>query len=100
MNDLVAHARDALKLVFDPEAGLNIVDLGLIYDISERTGGVIDVVMTFTIESCPAGPVLLDAAETALRAVPGVTEVHVAITFDPPWTPDMITPDGKAWLRT
>jgi metal-sulfur cluster biosynthetic enzyme len=99
MNDLVAHAWDALKMVLDPEAGLNIVDLGLIYDIGEISGGVIDVAMTFTTESCPAGPILVDAAEAALRAVPGVTDVHVTIIFDPPWTPDLITPDGKAWLR-
>ena len=99
MNDLVAHAWDALKMVLDPEAGLNIVDLGLIYDIGERPGGVIDVAMTFTTESCPAGPILVDAAEAALRAIPGVRDVHVTIIFDPPWTPDLITPDGKAWLR-
>ena len=99
MNDLADYARDALKMVFDPEAGLNIVDLGLIYDIAEKPGGVLDVAMTFTTESCPAGPILLDAAEAALRNISGVMDVHVAITFDPPWTPDMITPDGRAWLR-
>lgn len=99
MNDLVALAWDALKTVFDPEAGLNIVDLGLIYGIGEGSSGNIDVAMTFTTESCPAGPILVDAAEAALRAIPGVTDVHVDITFEPPWTPDMITPDGRAWLR-
>lgn len=99
MNDLMDHAWDALKTVLDPEAGLNIVDLGLIYDVDVSSDGVIDVAMTFTTESCPVGPILLEAAEAALRNLPGITDVRVAITFDPPWTPDRITPDGKAWLR-
>lgn len=97
MTDLVDAARDALRQVFDPEAGLNIIDLGLVYDIRASNGDV-DVVMTFTTPACPAGPMLVASAEQALRAIPGVDAARVEVTFEPFWTPDMITPDGRALL--
>jgi metal-sulfur cluster biosynthetic enzyme len=97
MNDVVDAARDALKQVLDPEAGVNIVDLGLIYDIVEREGDV-TVTMTFTSAGCPVGPMLADLARQSVAGVPGVREATVDITFDPPWTPEAITPDGRALL--
>lgn len=97
MSDLVAQARDALKQVEDPEAGINVIDLGLIYDIREDAGGLA-VAMTFTSEACPAGPTLAAAVEQALRSLPGAPEVTIELTFDPPWSPEMITPDGRALL--
>lgn len=97
MTDLADLARDALKQVLDPEAGLNIVDLGLIYDVTSKNG-TIKVLMTFTSEGCPVGPMLAAAAREAVEAVSGVAEVQVEITFVPPWTPEMISPDGRAWL--
>ena len=97
MTDLAARARDALKQVLDPEAGINIVDLGLVYDI-----GVVDgrlrAVMTFTTEACPAGPRLLAEAERALAAVADGAPVEISVSFDPPWTPERITADGRALL--
>jgi metal-sulfur cluster biosynthetic enzyme len=97
MADLVDQARDALRQVLDPEAGLNIVDLGLIYDI-EATDGAVTVTMTFTSPGCPAGEMLAAAAQQVVEAIEGVRTVSVNISFDPPWTPESISPDGRALL--
>ena len=97
MSDIVDHARDALKSVMDPEAGLNIVDLGLVYDLVLEDGRLVASI-TFTTEACPVGPRLAEEAERALAAVAGSIPVEVRITFDPPWTPERITPDGRALL--
>ena len=97
MSDIVDRARDALKSVMDPEAGLNIVDLGLVYDITLEDGRLVALI-TFTTEACPVGPRLADDAERALAAVAGGVPVEIRITFDPPWTPDRITADGRALL--
>jgi metal-sulfur cluster biosynthetic enzyme len=97
MTDLVDQARDALRQVLDPEAGLNIVDLGLIYGIEARDG-VVTITMTFTSPGCPAGQMLADAARQSVEALPGVRSVVVEITFEPAWTPESISPDGRALL--
>jgi metal-sulfur cluster biosynthetic enzyme len=97
MADLADQARDALRQVLDPEAGLNIVDLGLIYGI-EAPDDAVTVTMTFTSPGCPAGQMLADAARQVIEAIPGVRSVAVEITFEPAWTPDSISPDGRALL--
>jgi metal-sulfur cluster biosynthetic enzyme len=97
VSDIVDTARDALKSVFDPEAGLNIVDLGLVYDIAVEDVRLVATI-TFTTEACPVGPRLAGEAERALAGVAGGLPVEVRVTFDPPWTPDRITPDGRALL--
>ena len=97
MPDIVDRARDALKFVMDPEAGLNIVDLGLVYDLALEDGTLVALI-TFTTEACPVGPRLAEEAERALAAVAGSVPVEVRITFDPPWTPERITPDGRSLL--
>jgi len=97
VSDIVDRARDALKAVMDPEAGINIVDLGLLYDLAVESGHLVAVI-TFTTEACPVGPRLAEEAERALAAVSGPVPVEVRVTFDPPWTPERITPDGRALL--
>ncbi len=97
MSDLVDRARDALKAVLDPEAGLNIVDLGLLYDLRLDNGRQV-AVMTYTTEACPVGPSLAAEAEHALASVAGGQAVEVQVTFDPPWAPERITADGRALL--
>ena len=97
MSDIVDRARDALKSVMDPEAGLNIVDLGLVYDIALEDGRLVALI-TFTTEACPVGPRLVEEAEQALAAVAGAVPFEIRVTFDPPWTPERITPDGRALL--
>jgi len=81
---------DALARVVDPELGLSIVDLGLVYDVRIE-GGAIDVTMTLTTPGCPLHALMEDWVRAALTRVPGVTSVNVEITFDPPWTPERMT---------
>ena len=89
-------AREALKGVEDPEAGMNIVDLGLVYAIRCEPGRV-RVDMTMTSPACPAAPYLVDVATAALRNVaPEGTDVQVELVWEPPWTPDRMSPEAQA----
>jgi len=97
MTDPIDIARDMLKQVIDPEAGLNIVDLGLIYDI-RRKGDALEIDMTFTTEACPVGPSLLAEVQEVLKDVQGIARVDVDVVFDPPWSPERISPEGRALL--
>lgn len=90
--------KEALRLVIDPELGYNIVDLGLVYDVNVEDGGVVRVAMTTTTRGCPATGYLKDGARDAAWSVPSVEFVDIALTYDPPWTPDMMTPDAKRHL--
>ena len=78
---------DALAGVVDPELGLSIVDLGLVYDV-RIAGGTVDVTMTLTAPGCPLHALMEDWVRAALARVPGVQLVNVTLTFDPPWTPE------------
>jgi radical SAM protein with 4Fe4S-binding SPASM domain len=79
----------ALRTVVDPELGLSVVELGLIYGIAIE-GGAVRVTMTLTAAGCPLHEVMADWVRQAVLRVPGVERVDVAVTFDPPWTPDRI----------
>jgi metal-sulfur cluster biosynthetic enzyme len=82
---------DALRSVEDPEAGMNIVDLGLVYAIAVAPEGV-SVDMTMTTAACPMTDMIVDQARDALRAaVPDGTAVDVRLVWDPPWTPDRMS---------
>jgi metal-sulfur cluster biosynthetic enzyme len=85
----------ALRGVFDPELGMSVVDLGLIYDV-RIDGGRVGVTMTLTTEGCPLHDTMAAWVREAVGTVPGVEDVAVAITFDPPWTPDRIGRDAAA----
>lgn len=80
---------DALRLVIDPEVGMNIVDLGLIYDVAIEGSGV-RVTMTLTSAGCPMGESIRGGAEMALLNLEAVTDAQVELVFDPPWHPAMI----------
>lgn len=83
--------REALRQVEDPEAGMNIVDLGLVYEIA-IVGNVICVDMTMTTAACPMTEMIVDQARDAIAAiVPEGTGVDVRLVWDPPWTPDKMT---------
>jgi metal-sulfur cluster biosynthetic enzyme len=84
---------DALRDVFDPELGMSVVDLGLIYDVA-IDGGRVHVTMTLTTQGCPLHDSMTEWVRQALGRLPGVEEVAVDIVFDPPWTPDRIRPDA------
>jgi metal-sulfur cluster biosynthetic enzyme len=83
--------RDALRSVLDPEAGMNIVDLGLIYGIDATDAGV-TVQMTMTSAACPMADMIVDDVHAALEgALPKDTPVEVEMVWDPPWTPDRMS---------
>lgn len=88
--------REALRQVDDPEAGMNIVDLGLVYDVAVVPGSV-HVDMTMTTAACPMADTLTARAHTAIAAiVPDGTTVEVRLVWDPPWTPDKMSGIAKA----
>ena len=89
--------RDALSKVIDPELGINIVDLGLIYDIRIDRGEV-EVELTLTTPGCPLAPVIDQMVKEKVGLIPGVTEVTIDLVWDPPWTTDMINPEMRAEL--
>jgi len=93
---------DALRQCFDPEIPVNIVDLGLIYDLrleaGEAGGKKVAVKMTLTAVGCGMGPVIAEDARARLAAVPGVEGAQVEIVWEPPWTPHMISPAGREKL--
>lgn len=88
--ELVDRIRDALRTIVDPEMGSNIVDLGLIYDIAVQEGGLVRVTMTTTIKGCPATAFLKEAVQNCVWYVPGVEYAEVRLTYEPPWTPEMM----------
>ena len=85
---------EALRQVEDPELGMDIVDLGLLYDV-EVEGPKVKVIHSLTSMGCPAGPMIQEDIHNATSAVEGVEEVEVELTFDPPWTPDKMSDDAK-----
>ncbi len=89
---------ETLKTVYDPEVGVNIVDLGLIYDVDVDEAGLVRVEMTLTTPGCPLHETLNVAIDRALKALPGVNLVQVELVWNPPWTPDLITPAGREAL--
>lgn len=89
---------EALKEVYDPEIPINIYDLGLIYDVSIE-GGRIKVVMTMTAPGCPMAYYVVKMVEDRLRKLDDVEDVEVELTWDPPWSPDKATEEGKKKLR-
>lgn len=88
--------REALRSVEDPEAGMSIVDLGLVYDISVEAGRV-RVEMTMTSPACPVAPYLVEESTAAIRAVaPAGIDVQVELVWEPPWTPDRMSPEAQS----
>jgi metal-sulfur cluster biosynthetic enzyme len=94
--------REELKKVIDPELFVNIVDLGLIYEIKvdETDEGKSNVAinMTMTSPACPAGPQLLGQSKDFVSRIEGVNEVDVRLVMEPPWTPDRMTDDARDQL--
>ena len=88
---------EALKDVYDPEIPVNVVDLGLIYTV-EVADGDVHIEMTLTAPGCGMGPYIAQQAEWRIAEIDDVEDVQVDMVFDPPWTPDMITEDGKRLL--
>lgn len=93
---------ETLKTCFDPEIPVNIVDLGLVYDLvaekTERGGHHVQVKMTLTAPGCGMGPVIAEDARQKIAALPTVEKAEVHIVWDPQWTPQMISPVGRKTL--
>jgi FeS assembly SUF system protein len=88
----------ALRGVYDPEMPLNIYDLGLIYDVDVDETGSARIRMTLTAPNCPVAGSLPAEVERAARSVPGVTNVKIELTFDPPWSKDRMSDAAKLAL--
>jgi metal-sulfur cluster biosynthetic enzyme len=89
--------REVLRKVKDPELDLNIMDLGLVYDV-EIEDGMVHVSMTLTSPGCPAGPMITNDVYREVRALEGVKDVDVEIVWEPYWTPERIEPKIRAMM--
>jgi len=99
--DLEQQVWEQLKACYDPEIPVNIVDLGLVYDLRitpEGEGSRVDVKMTLTAQGCGMGASIAADARQRLLGLPGIAEADVQIVWDPPWNPQMISPEGKERL--
>ena len=90
---------EALKVVRDPEIPVNVVDLGLIYDVKVGDEGAVDIDMTLTSMGCPVQDMIQADAELAAMKVDGVEKVTVEFVWSPPWSPDKMSEDGKKQMR-
>jgi metal-sulfur cluster biosynthetic enzyme len=89
---------NALRNVFDPELGINIVDLGLVYDVVIDAEGGVDITYSLTTMGCPIGPMIEDQMRQFLTGVAGVGEVRPEMVLRPPWSPEMMSDEAKASL--
>jgi metal-sulfur cluster biosynthetic enzyme len=89
---------DVLKTCFDPEIPVNIWDLGLIYDITV-TGDVVNIKMTLTAVGCSLGPQLVSEIESKLLGLDGIEDAKVEMVWNPPWTPERLSDDGRLSLQ-
>ncbi|MBU45272.1 MAG: aromatic ring hydroxylase [Spirochaetaceae bacterium] len=89
---------EALKTVVDPEVGLNIVDLGLIYGLDVDDEGDVQLELTLTSPGCPVGPMILEEVQSTLESVLPHKQVLISLVFDPPWSPERISEEGRSHL--
>ena len=85
---------EALRQVEDPELGMDIVDLGLLYDV-EVEGAKVKVTHSLTSMGCPVGPLIQEDIDRVARELPGVEDVDIELTWDPPWSPERMSDDAK-----
>jgi metal-sulfur cluster biosynthetic enzyme len=89
---------EALKSVVDPELGINIVDLGLVYEVVVAPSGDVDIQYSLTTMGCPIGPLIEDQMRAFLAAVPGIGEIRPEMVLRPAWSPEMMSEEAKAAL--
>jgi FeS assembly SUF system protein len=87
-----------LRQVFDPEIPVNIVDLGLVYDVKVQDTGVCNVTMTLTSQSCPEARTIPEVMKRRINALPGITGTEINIVWDPAWSPQRISAEGRVQL--
>jgi FeS assembly SUF system protein len=98
MQALGEQAVDVLRTIFDPEIPVDIYELGLIYDVQVSEDGDIHILMTLTSPNCPVAETLPVEVKEKVRSLPDAQEVEVEITFDPPWTKDMMSEAARLEL--
>jgi len=89
---------DALRTIYDPEIPVNIFELGLIYKIQMMENNGVHIYMTLTAPACPAAGEIMGEVETKVKAIEGIGEVEVRLTFDPPWDREMMSDEAKLEL--
>ena len=89
---------EALKTVRDPEIPLDLVELGLIYELIVKKGGLVYVEMTLTTPACPVAASMPSEVEAAIRTVPGVSDVRVNLVWSPPWSPERMSEEARLEL--
>jgi FeS assembly SUF system protein len=95
---LMAPVLDALRTVRDPEIPMDLVELGLVYELIVKKGGTVYVEMTLTTPACPVAASMPGEVETAIRAVPGVEDVRVNLVWTPPWGPERMSEAARLEL--
>jgi FeS assembly SUF system protein len=95
---LMGPVLEALKTVRDPEIPMDLVELGLIYELIVKKGGIVYVEMTLTTPACPVAASMPGEVETAIRGVPGVEDVRVKLVWTPPWGPELMTEAARLEL--
>lgn len=95
--NLAEHVASALREVIDPELGINIVDLGLVYGVHVE-GGLVTVDLTMTTAACPLAEVVVDEARRRVEEIPGLARVDVRLVWDPPWSSARLSSDAKKVL--
>ena len=94
----VEQVTEALRVVTDPEIGINIIDLGLVYDVSVTDDGAVSITYTLTSMGCPVGPLFQKEITDTAASVPGVTAVDAQMTLNPPWGPEKMSEFAKSAL--
>lgn len=89
---------EVLRNVYDPEIPVNVVDLGLVYDVQVNNDNDVYVQMTLTFPGCGMGPYIAQQAEWAIQDIEGVEDVQIELVFEPPWSPDLISEEARAQL--
>src|SRR6266852_8873990 len=95
---LMAPVLEALKTVRDPEIPMDLVELGLIYELIVKQGGTVYVEMTLTTPACPVAASMPGEVEAAIRSVPGVSDVRVKLVWTPPWGPELMSEEARLEL--
>jgi len=89
---------DALRHVYDPELGVNVIDLGLVYDVDVNEDGHATIEMTLTTPGCPMHETLAEGVGVALQELGGITSGEIRLVWDPPWDPSRMTDEGRRLL--
>ena len=89
---------EALRDVYDPELGVNVIDLGLVYDVDVNEDGHVSIDMTLTTPGCPMHESLAEGVGAALQEIPGITSGEIRLVWDPPWEPSRMTGEGRRIL--